>query len=594
MAPAGAQTSGSGTAVSVTTLHFRVLVGPQGSQVCDIIGDLYRPSTASRAHPAPAILTTNGFGGSKDDQAYLGQAAASRGYAVLSYSGLGFGGSSCKIELDDPDWDGKAASQLIGFLGGAPGVGFTDAAHTHPFAAPDYVAHDKVAHDGKAYRFDPRVGMVGGSYGGEVQFAAAAIDPRLDAIVPLITWNDLSYSLEPNNVDFVRGVTSATAGVVKLDWPALFFAEGSAVDGTQGFQQDPSRVEGCPNFDNRVCASFAQGVGEGFPDAATQTLLRHASVESYMSRIRIPTLLMQGENDTLFNLQEAIANYQALQARGVPVSMVWQSWGHSDGTPAPGEFASNATVFNTYEGQRVLAWFDHYLKGLRVSTGPGFAYYRDWIPFHGSGPDSVQYATAPSFPGSGAQAVRLYLSGTNSLVSTPGAVQSGSASYANAPGGVPTSYSETSAVQGSFPNGQPGPSDAQGTFVAYASGALSHAVDIAGVPSAILHLSAPSAAATQGIGPAGMAELFAKIYDVAPDGTVTLVHRLVSAVRVGDVTAPVSIQLPGIVHRFAAGHRIELVIAATDAAFKNSYPVTPVSVVTSPSEPGVLTLPIVG
>ena len=59
----------------------------------------------------PAILATNGFGGSKDDQAGIGTAFAGRDYAVLSYSGLGFGGSGCKITLDDPDYDGRAGSQ---------------------------------------------------------------------------------------------------------------------------------------------------------------------------------------------------------------------------------------------------------------------------------------------------------------------------------------------------------------------------------------------------------------------------------------------------------------------------------------------------
>lgn len=119
------------TTVKKTTLHFRVVVGPNNEQTCDVVGDLYRPSAATRANTAPAILTTNGFGGSKDDQAYLGQAGAERGYVVLSYSGLGFGGSGCKISLDDPDWDGKAGSQLVSFLGGAKGVAFTDA-WAHP------------------------------------------------------------------------------------------------------------------------------------------------------------------------------------------------------------------------------------------------------------------------------------------------------------------------------------------------------------------------------------------------------------------------------------------------------------------------------
>src|SRR3954447_6844690 len=125
---------------TVKTLHWDVTVGPNDDQHCDVVGDLYKPDGASAAHPAPAILTTNGFGGSKDDQADLGKMAASRGYVVLSYSGLGFGGSGCKIPLDDRDFDGKAGSQLVTFLGG--GKAAKDGTRV------DYVTRDSVGHDG--------------------------------------------------------------------------------------------------------------------------------------------------------------------------------------------------------------------------------------------------------------------------------------------------------------------------------------------------------------------------------------------------------------------------------------------------------------
>ena len=49
-----------------------------------------------------------------------------------------------------------------------------------------------------------------------------------------------------------------------------------------------------------------------------------------MSKIKVPTLLVQGEKDTLFNLNEASTTYAALKKQGTPVKMVWQSWGHSD------------------------------------------------------------------------------------------------------------------------------------------------------------------------------------------------------------------------------------------------------------------------
>ena len=124
--------AGAAAKYTVQTLHFSVRTGPDGSTPCDIIGDLYTPASAGATHRVPAILTTNGFGGSKDDQAGIAKALAVHGYEVLSYSGLGFGGSGCKITLDDPSYDGKAASQLVSYLGGAPGIAYTDAAHTTP------------------------------------------------------------------------------------------------------------------------------------------------------------------------------------------------------------------------------------------------------------------------------------------------------------------------------------------------------------------------------------------------------------------------------------------------------------------------------
>ena len=58
--------------------------------------------------------------------------------------------------------------------------------------------------------------MTGGSYGGQIQFAAAAYEHehgtnRLDAIVPLITWNDLSYSLGPEEQQPARRAPRAAA-----------------------------------------------------------------------------------------------------------------------------------------------------------------------------------------------------------------------------------------------------------------------------------------------------------------------------------------------------------------------------------------------
>jgi ABC-2 type transport system ATP-binding protein len=592
----GFAAAGSATAApaaySVTALTITVTGIPNeltgsGTQSCSIAADLYKPASAAAGHRVPAILTTNGFGGSKTDQAGLGALAATHGYALLSYSGLGFGGSSCKISLDDPSYDGVAGSQLVSFLGGDPSVVAKDGAgHT---VTVNFVQLDSTAHDGKAHAHDPRVGMIGGSYGGQIQFAIASVDPRVDTIIPIITWNDLSYSLAPNNTAFSHGVSyrDNAPGTEKFDWVSLFFGVGIE-DGLQGTQVDPTRNVGCPNFLTEACVAKAELDAGGVATPDVIAFARHASVESYVSHIRIPTLLAQGQADTLFNLNEAAATYEALKSQGTPVKMIWQSWGHSSSAPAKGEFSQDSYALDTVEGQRFFAWFDHYLKGTNVSTGPTFAYYRDWVPFTGSGPDTVQYASAPAFPVGTTST--LFLSGAGKLVATRAAVKASTQSYSNIGGGVPTSYSETSAVQGSqIPNASTPPTDAPGTFAAWKTAPLTGNLDVVGIPTATVHVHAPT---TSSATAASELLLFAKIYDVAPDGSVDLVHRLVAPVRVANASAPVTLTLPGVVHRFRKGHSIKLVIAATDAAYKNALPVQPVTVTSSSTGLSSLTLPV--
>src|SRR4051794_39453904 len=569
LAPAAARAD----TFTVKTLHFDTVVGPNNDTHCDVIGDLYKPSSATAANPAAAVLTTNGFGGSKDDQATLAKAYAARGYVVLSYSGLGFGGSGCKIELDDPDWDGKAGSQLVSFLGGSKAA--TDGTKV------DYVIHDRTAHDGTHHPDDPRVGMIGGSYGGQIQFSVAGIDPRVDALVPQITWNDLSYSLTPNNTSFTSGVTYATPGVPKAEWSALFSALGVA-DGAQATAKfDTSHLGPCPNFDPRVCPSLVTSSTLGYPDDTTLGLLRHASVSTYMDRIRIPTLLAQGQTDTLFDLQESVATYRALRARNVPVKLLWRSAGHSGGDLKASE-NDEADPEAGYESRMELEWLDWYLRGLGDPPRLDFSYYQDWIPYKGDAAAAV--GEARSYPAS--TPVTQYLSGSDALVGAPGSVQAGTASFTTTSGGAPSSYTETAALDQSAPL-----TDAPGTFAQYTSPPLAADLDVVGVPTVTLHLSAPTFAASSAAGPGGMLVLFGKLEDVAQDGSATLTHRLIAPVRIAEADKPVRVELPGIVHRFAKGDRVRLVVASSDAAYKGNQVSGPVSVVADPKAPDALVLP---
>lgn len=578
------QVAHSDPAYTVTTLHFAVNVGPANDQACDVIGDLYLPADASPSHRVPAILTTNGFGGSKADQAGIGAAFAARDYGVLSYSGLGFGGSTCKITLDDPDYDGKAASQLVSYLGGAAGIAFTDAAHTTAAPVLNSIVHDATDHAGVHDTYDPRVGMIGGSYGGEIQFAAAGDDPRVDTIVPLITWNDLSYSLGPNSSGQSSGVlASSTPGLVKLTW-GLFFSADGVLDGLQNAQADPSRVIGCPNFATFVCPALITAGTQGYFNPSDAAALQHASVESYMSRIKVPVLLMQGENDTLFNINEAIATFTKLRAQHTPVQMVWQSWGHSGSTPAPGELSlSSPDPATQYETARVATWFDHYLKDVPGSTGPLFAYFRDWISY--SGIATPAYATSNVFPLP--TSTKFYFSGKGQLVSNPLTVAPGKATFYTAPAGLPTGLTDFDAIGNMLPLGD---ENSLGTYATWQTSPLTTALKVAGSPSLKLTVSAPAAAATQGLGPAGQLALFAKIYDVGPDGKAALIHQLIAPFRIADVGHPVTVTLPGIVHQFAPGHSLKIMIAGGDLNYRGGVVANWVTINSGANQ--VLTLPI--
>jgi predicted acyl esterase len=571
-AAATTTTSGDTTpGYSVTSLTVPVKVGPNNDQPCTIDADLYLPDGASATHKVPAILSTHGFGGDKadDNQVAIGKGFVGQGYAVLSYSGLGFGKTTCKIELDDPDWDGKAGKQMVDVLAG------TRAYTPEGSSTPKYLHSISTESAG-----DPRVGMIGGSYGGQIQYAVAEQDPRIDAIIPIITWNDLTYSLAPGNV-------------AKKQWVGLFFADGIA-SGVENGNNDPTTMTGCPNFTDQACVGAANLQTVGYPDAATVALAKHASVASYVKKVKAPTLLVQGQNDTLFNLNEAKTTYDSLKAQGTPVKMVWQSWGHSGSDPAPGELDFGAaSLRDSYLGTRFLNWMNHYVRGdSSATTGPQFEYFRDW----------VSYDTDPAYAGKAVAAAyaqsstvswtptnTLYFTGNDGLTATKASVLPGSASYANA-GPAPTSYSETSGLEGSTVNNPP--TDAPGTFAAFTSPALKAPAEVVGAPVVNLHLSAPVAAQSQGGGPSGQLVLFAKVYDVAPDGTKLLKNRLISPLRVADVTKPISLRLPGIVHRFGTGHRIQVVIAASDFAYAGNTVAQPVTISTSPQAPSTLGLPL--
>ncbi|CAN5280741.1 hypothetical protein BH09ACT12_BH09ACT12_20120 [soil metagenome] len=554
------------------------ITGPDGDLVVDIDARLYIPRNATRRTPQPAILMTHGFGGSKDNNETLSTAEffAAHGYVVLTYSASGFGSSGGCITLQSSDYDVKIARQLI-----------------------DKVLDPRrfVEHDRKGVV----VGTIGGSYGGGIQLPLAARDHRIRATIPGRTWGNLAYSLVPNNYIAPGDRTGLShelngQGVFKFEWTSLFFALGNTQPamGNGGCPQakaasgDPDETAAggpCLGFYLDVCRIYAKLTSQGTTDRAGRRYVAKASVPRVMKRIKAPTLLVQGQSDSLFNLNDASSTYLALKRRGVPVSMIWNSGGHGGYTSQPGECEAYDGVRRSvkemdhcYLSVRSLHWMNHWLRGKGKTRGPSFTYYRDWVDYRGSGVDDEQYGVGRFRHGKGGTVYAL--SGTDELTKS-GAAVAGSATMVNPPGGLPAAYTESSNFTG--PDASPSaqdvpPSEIEGQFAQFTTAPFARNRVSVGIPTAHLDIANTGALAGQDL------VFFAKLYDVAPNGSAELIHRLIAPVRVpaAAVGKPVDFALAGFAHRFDAGHSAGLVLCTTDATSYNAKIADVLTVTTGP------------
>jgi len=272
--------------------------------------------------PAPAILLAHGFAGDKSSVAAQAKSLAESGYVVLAWTARGFGKSTGEISMNSPQGEVADVSKLI-----------------------DYLATRKeVVQQGVK---DPLVGIAGDSYGGSIALMTAGYDNRIDAVAANITWNNLSHVLFPQNSQ------DPSYGPYKKFWAGTFFALASLPNAFGGE---------CGTFAPAWCAAFKDAVATGLPTAADEKLMLASSPSTITSKITAPTLLMQGEADSLFPLTESIANAQQIhQAHpNVPLAMIWHSGGHDGGTD---------------ETKRLqlatLTWFNKYLLHKKV-TLPAF------------------------------------------------------------------------------------------------------------------------------------------------------------------------------------------------------------------------------
>ncbi|MEU7903198.1 alpha/beta fold hydrolase [Actinoplanes sp. NPDC049118] len=524
--------------------RLTVLSGPSGTEPVDLDTRLYLPSGGETK--VPAVLLGHGFGGTKNSVSDDAEALADRGYAVLTWTARGFGTSGGEIHLDSPDYEVRDASRLLDWLAAQPRV-LTDAAG------------------------DPRVGVVGGSYGGALALLLAAQDPRVDAIVPMITWNDLGRAFFPQSASAVTA-----PGVFKKSWAGLFFGSGSSsAEGFTGGRAAAPRPAGadpaCGRFAADVCAAYLKMATTGTPDAATTALLRRSSPAPVIDRIKAPTLLIQGAVDTLFPLSEADANARGIAAAGTPVRVAWFTGGH-DGGPGP-QTDQDRTKFLTVQ------WLDHYVKKTGDAPANSFTYSRvAGFSALDRGLVTNGYSD-PAYPG---------LTGTGS---TDVAVGGRAQQIANPPNGNPGALSSLPGIGGqvsSLLGSVAG--DLAGQHAEFDSAPVPSAIEVVGAPTVRLRVASATGSAT----------VFVKLYDVDPSGTATLSGGLIAPVRLtglpADVAAApaVTVTLPAIVRRIDAGHLVRVTVATSDQAFLTPADPTTYTVAVEPavSLPTVVGTPI--
>jgi ABC-2 type transport system ATP-binding protein len=268
----------------------------------EIVFQLFEPEEVVPGERYPLVLHSHGYGGSRQTEptGLIGELIA-RGYYVISIDQRGFGESTGPVRVMDPDAEGR---DLVAIL--------------------DWAEEnlEQVARDGDGTMM---VGSYGSSYGGGYQLLLQAVDPqhRLRALVPDITWHDLSYSLNPGDT-------------VKSGWALLLSVAGES--GSQLGQ------------DNIIRETLIQGtLTNNFPEGARDWFRYHSpryfcdgeplgpfeflqGTETPQTPPTVPpaadVMIWQGFPDTLFNVTEAFDNFRCLRERGGDVRLLTHQSGH--------------------------------------------------------------------------------------------------------------------------------------------------------------------------------------------------------------------------------------------------------------------------
>jgi ABC-2 type transport system ATP-binding protein len=296
LATATTPAAGDSGAPKVTNGCLASVPDPGTSTAVKICYTLFRPANASRRHRVPMILHSHGWGGSRTTDPASFQKWLDAGYGVLSFDQRGFGQSGGHAYVENPRVEGHDVTRLVKLVAG---LGW-------------------VRKDGPG---DPRLGAVGGSYGGGYQFLAAFEqlrrkgEPVFDALAPEITWHDLNRSLAPE-------------GVVRTEWALALSAASLATDA----------------LPLKVYKALVEGAATGFwPDGSIpgtedmQSFFAKNGPRYHVSqgrRLDIPVLLGQGTTDTLFNLQQGLDNWRKALTRSAHKRSIFVAYNGGHALPA--------------------------------------------------------------------------------------------------------------------------------------------------------------------------------------------------------------------------------------------------------------------
>jgi ABC-2 type transport system ATP-binding protein len=287
----------------------------------------YLPELADEKS-APALLIAHGFGGSKESVGSQATFFQERGYIVLTWSARGFGKSTGQITMNSINGEVSDSIALISYL------------------TKNFKVTDKSG--------DPVVGIMGASYGGANALMTASQDKRIDAVIADITWSDLQENLFPQSL-LNKSADDSPTGPFKKVWASTFFNAAALQNAYLGE---------CGAFSEIWCDAYRKAALTGMPTAAERALSASVSPINYVSKLTAPTLISQGQADSLFPLNESYRSAQVISKANpkLPLSMIWHAGGHDGGVNE-----------EKYLQEQYLKWLELYLMGKK-SDFPKFQF----------------------------------------------------------------------------------------------------------------------------------------------------------------------------------------------------------------------------